>query len=87
VPPDLGGGHAITAATVGTFYRAPEQGAPPFVEVGDTVRPGQQVAIVEAMKLMIPVEAGVYGRVREVLVADVQPVEFGEPLLLLIERG
>jgi acetyl-CoA carboxylase biotin carboxyl carrier protein len=80
------GEHAVTAATVGTFYHAPTPGAPPFVAVGDVVRPGQQIAIVEAMKLMIPVESDVAGWVREVLKADGQPVEFGEPLFL-IERS
>jgi acetyl-CoA carboxylase biotin carboxyl carrier protein len=80
------GGHAVTAAIVGTFYRAPEPGAPPFVTVGDAVRTGQQLGIVEAMKLMIPVEADVDGLVREVLKGDGQPVEFGEPLFV-IEQG
>jgi acetyl-CoA carboxylase, biotin carboxylase subunit len=79
------GDHQVTAATVGTFYRAPEPGAAPFTEVGDSVRPGQQLAIVEAMKLLIPVESDVSGRVRQVLRDDGQPVEFGEPLFL-IER-
>jgi acetyl-CoA carboxylase biotin carboxyl carrier protein len=84
--PPLPGDHRVTAATVGTFYRAPEPGAPPFVEVGDPIQVGQQLAIVETMKMMIPVEADVDGRVREVLKADGQPVEFGEPLFL-IERS
>ena len=53
----------IHAPTVGVFYRAPEPGAPPFVTEGDVVSPGQQVGIVEAMKLMIPVESDRYGRV------------------------
>jgi acetyl-CoA carboxylase biotin carboxyl carrier protein len=76
-------GHWITAAMVGTFYRAPEPGAPPFVEIGDPVRIGQQLAIVEAMKLMIPVEADVGGRVSDVLKDDGEPVEFGEPLFMI----
>jgi acetyl-CoA carboxylase biotin carboxyl carrier protein len=85
---DLGGppppqGHQVTAPTVGTFYRAPERGAAPFVEVGDVVRPGQQVAILEVMKLMLPVEADCHGVVAEVLRRDGQPVEFGEPLFVL----
>jgi acetyl-CoA carboxylase biotin carboxyl carrier protein len=84
--PSPGGDHSVTAATVGIFYRAPEPGAPPFVEVGDSVHVGQQIAIVEAMKLMIPVEADVDGLVREVLKGEGQPVEFGEPLFL-IERS
>jgi acetyl-CoA carboxylase biotin carboxyl carrier protein len=90
-PAPTGGGpppgdHGVTAATVGTFYRAPEPGAPPFVEVGDPVQVGQQLAIVETMKMMIPVEADVNGRVREVLKRDGQSVEFGEALFL-IERS
>jgi acetyl-CoA carboxylase biotin carboxyl carrier protein len=78
--------HQVTAATVGTFYCRPEPGGPPFVEIGDAVRVGQQLAIVEAMKLMIPVEADVDGWVREVLKNDGEPAEFGEPLVL-IERN
>ncbi|MDA3648378.1 acetyl-CoA carboxylase biotin carboxyl carrier protein subunit [Saccharopolyspora indica] len=73
----------LCAATVGVFYRAPEPGAKPFVSEGDTIRPGQQVAIIEAMKLMIPVEADRAGTVLEVLVADGESVEHGQPLLTL----
>ncbi|OHV28921.1 acetyl-CoA carboxylase biotin carboxyl carrier protein subunit [Parafrankia soli] len=73
----------IPAHTVGVFYHAPEPGADPFVRPGDTVVAGQQVGIIEAMKLMIPVEAERGGRVREILVADTTPVEYGEPLLTL----
>ncbi|HVV12550.1 acetyl-CoA carboxylase biotin carboxyl carrier protein subunit [Amycolatopsis sp.] len=73
----------LCAGTVGVFYRAPEPGAAPFVAEGDTIRPGQQVAILEAMKLMIPVEADRAGRVVEVLVEDGTAVEHGQPLLLL----
>ncbi|OJY38495.1 MULTISPECIES: biotin/lipoyl-containing protein [unclassified Pseudonocardia] len=76
-------GHRITAPTVGVFYRAPEPGAPPFVAVGDHVRPGQQVGIVEAMKLMIPVETDRGGPVLELLCGDGDPVEFGQPLMVL----
>lgn len=79
-PPE---GQQITAPTVGTFYRAPEPGAPPFVEVGDSVRPGQQVALLEAMKLMLPVEADRDGVVIGVLKRDGQPVEFGESLFVI----
>jgi acetyl-CoA carboxylase biotin carboxyl carrier protein len=77
----------LCAGTVGTFYRAPEPGAAPFVAEGDTVRPGQQVAIIEAMKLMIPVEAERAGEVVEFLVADRAPVEYGQPLMLLREAS
>ncbi|MEV5708024.1 acetyl-CoA carboxylase biotin carboxyl carrier protein [Actinoallomurus sp. NPDC052274] len=74
---------AIEAPLVGTFYRAPSPDARPFVEVGDVVEPGRQVAIVEAMKLMNPVAADRAGRVVEVLVSDGSPVEYGEALLLI----
>jgi acetyl-CoA carboxylase biotin carboxyl carrier protein len=82
-------GHRLTAPTVGTFYCAPEPGAQPFVEVGDAIRPGQQVAILETMKLMLPVEADLGGIVIEVLKRDGEFVEFGEPLLVIepVERG
>jgi acetyl-CoA carboxylase biotin carboxyl carrier protein len=76
-------GHVVAAPTVGTFYRAPEPGAAPFVSEGDVVAAGQQIGIVEAMKLMIPVEATQAGRVEEIVCADATPVEFGAPLLVL----
>lgn len=76
-------GPTLNAATVGTFYRSPAPGAPPFVTEGDEVSPGQQVAIIEAMKLMLPVEADRGGRVVEVLVADGEGVEYGQPLFRL----
>jgi acetyl-CoA carboxylase biotin carboxyl carrier protein len=73
-------GSDIRAPIVGTFYRAAEPGATPFVSEGDQVQRGQQVGIVEAMKLMIPVEAEADGRIVAALAADGAPVEFGEPL-------
>ncbi|MFF5174589.1 acetyl-CoA carboxylase biotin carboxyl carrier protein [Micromonospora sp. NPDC000089] len=73
----------VRAPIVGTFYRAPEPGAAPFVAVGDEVRPGQVVGIVEAMKLMNEVTADRAGRVVEVLVDDGRPVEYDQPLVLL----
>jgi len=76
-------GPTLNAATVGTFYRAPAPGAPPFVAEGDEISPGQQVAIIEAMKLMLPVEAERGGRIAEVLVADGEGVEYGQPLFRL----
>ncbi|MFU8852306.1 acetyl-CoA carboxylase biotin carboxyl carrier protein [Micromonospora sp. SL1-18] len=74
---------AVRAPVVGTFYRAPEPGAAPFVAVGDVVRPGQVVGIVEAMKLMNEVTADQAGHVVEVLVSDGKPVEYDQPLLAL----
>ncbi|MEO3930635.1 biotin/lipoyl-containing protein [Micromonosporaceae bacterium B7E4] len=75
--------HCVGAPTVGLFYRAPEPGAPPFVTVGDLVRPEQQVGIVEAMKLMIPVVAERGGRVLEIVKDDGAPVEYGEGLIVI----
>lgn len=77
------GVHLITAPHVGTFYRCPEPGAEPFVVEGGTVRRGQQVGILEAMKLMNPIEADRDGRVVEILVADGVAVEFDQPLIAL----
>lgn len=73
----------LTAETVGVFYRASEPGAAPFVSEGDPVRAGQQVGIVEAMKLMIPVTASREGRVAQFLVENGEAVEHGAPLLML----
>jgi acetyl-CoA carboxylase biotin carboxyl carrier protein len=73
----------LHAPTVGVFYLAPEPNAPPFVGEGDTVVPGQQVGIVEAMKLMIPVQAETGGRVVKVLKENGEPVEYGERLFAL----
>jgi acetyl-CoA carboxylase biotin carboxyl carrier protein len=67
------------------FYRCPEPGADPFVREGDVVTTGQQIAIIEAMKLMLPVEAERAGRIVEVLKGDGEPVEYGEPLFALAE--
>lgn len=76
-------GPHVTAPAVGVFYRAPEPGADPFVAEGDTVSAGQQVAIVEAMKLMIPVEAEQPGRIVTVLKDNGEAVEYGERLFAL----
>lgn len=73
----------LCAGTVGTFYSAPEPGAKAFVTEGDTVVAGQQVGIIEAMKLMIPVESDLPGRVVEVLVDNGTSVEHSQPLMLL----
>jgi acetyl-CoA carboxylase biotin carboxyl carrier protein len=73
----------ITSPFVGTFYRAASPEAPAFIEIGQTVRKGQVLCIVEAMKLMNEIEAETSGRVVEVLVQNGQSVEFGEPLFRL----
>ncbi|MER7458704.1 acetyl-CoA carboxylase biotin carboxyl carrier protein [Micromonospora sp. NPDC126480] len=75
--------HAVRSPIVGTFYRAPEPGAAPFVAVGDRVHPGQVVGIVEAMKLMNEVTTDRAGRVAEIHVDDGQPVEYDQTLLAL----
>jgi acetyl-CoA carboxylase biotin carboxyl carrier protein len=73
----------VPSPMVGTAYRSPEPGAKPFVDVGDTVNVGQTILIVEAMKHMNEVAAPHAGRVVEVLVEDGQPVEYGEPLMII----
>ena len=75
--------HAITAPMLGTFYRAPSPGAPPFVEVGDIVEPDTIICIVEVMKLMNSIRAERRGRVVEILVENAQLVERGERLIIL----
>ncbi len=70
----------ITSPMVGTFYRAPSPGAAPFIELGDSVRKGSTLCIVEAMKLMNEIEAELDGSVSAILVDNAQPVQFGQPL-------
>lgn len=77
------GGFTVTSPMVGTAYLAPEPGAKPFVQPGDTVSEGQTLMIIEAMKVMNALPSPRAGRVVQVLVQDGQPVEFGEPLLIL----
>lgn len=76
-------GHAVKAPMVGTFYRSPAPGAKAFVEVGDTVKSGQTVCIIEAMKLLNEIECDKDGVVKAILVDNGQPVEYGEPLLIV----
>ncbi|MBW4539162.1 MAG: acetyl-CoA carboxylase biotin carboxyl carrier protein [Myxacorys chilensis ATA2-1-KO14] len=71
----------VTSPMVGTFYRSPGPDEPPFVQVGDRIRLGQTVCIVEAMKLMNELESEVSGEVVEILVQNGDPVEFGQPLM------
>ena len=66
---------------VGTFYRAPAPDEPPFVDIGDRIRTGQTVCIIEAMKLMNELEAEVSGQVAEILVENGEPVEYGQVLM------
>lgn len=74
---------AVHPPLPGTFYRSPQPGAPPFVEAGDTVGPETVVAIIETMKLMNPVHAGVAGTVEAILVDNAQPVEAGAVLMTI----
>jgi len=83
VEPPADGVVRVEAPMVGTFYRAPQPGAPPFVEEGDPVAPGQTLCILEAMKLMNEVKADVEGIVRAIAVENAQPVEFGQLLFEL----
>ena len=71
----------VLSPMVGTFYRAPAPGESPFVAVGDRVKSGQSVCIIEAMKLMNEIEAEVSGQVMEILVQNGEPVEYGQPLM------
>jgi acetyl-CoA carboxylase biotin carboxyl carrier protein len=74
---------AVKSPMVGTVYTAPEPGAAAFVKVGDSVNAGQTVLIVEAMKTMNPITAPKGGRVARILIENQQPVEFGQPLIII----
>jgi len=77
------GVHVLSSPIVGTFYRAPSPDADPFVEVGQRVKKGQVLCIVEAMKLMNEIEADADGKVVKIVPKNAQPVEFGEPLFAI----
>jgi|SRR5215470_18095884 len=76
-------GHAVKSPMVGTFYRSASPGAKPFVEVGDEVKAGDALCIIEAMKLMNEIEADRAGVVKAILVEKGQPVEYGQPLVVI----
>ncbi|WP_253451058.1 acetyl-CoA carboxylase biotin carboxyl carrier protein [Halomonas sp. Y3] len=76
-------GHAVTSPMVGTFYRSPAPGSKPFVEVGSSVKKGDTICIVEAMKMMNQIEADRDGVVEAILVEDGEPVEFDQPMLVI----
>jgi acetyl-CoA carboxylase biotin carboxyl carrier protein len=76
-------GHAVKSPMVGTFYRASAPDAKPFAEVGDTVKAGQTICIIEAMKLMNEIESDKDGVVKAILAENGQPVEYGEPLFII----
>jgi len=73
----------IRAPMVGTFYRAPSPEAPPYVEVGQIIEPGQVVCIIEAMKLMNEIKSEIRGKLVEILGENAEPVEFGQPMFIL----
>ena len=76
-------GHGVKAPMVGTFYRSPSPDAKPFIEVGQAVKEGDTICIIEAMKLMNEIEADASGVVKAILVENGQPVEYGQPLFIL----
>lgn len=76
-------GHQVTAPMVGTFYRAPSPGAKPFVEVGQQVGEGDTLCIIEAMKMLNQIEADKAGKVVAILVENGQPIEYGQPLIII----
>src|SRR5438105_11866206 len=83
-PPEAGQeGHIVKAPMVGTFYRSPSPDAKAFVEVGQAVKEGDTICIIEAMKLMNEIEADASGVVKAILVENGQPVEYGQPLFIL----
>jgi len=75
--------HVITAPMVGTFYAAPSPGAKPFVEIGDEIKVGQVLCVIEAMKMMNQIEADKAGRISSILARNGDPVEFGQPLFVI----
>ena len=77
-------GHTVKAPMVGTFYRASNPAAPVFVEVGQTVKEGEPLCIIEAMKLLNEIEADKSGVIREILVQNGEPVEYGQPLFVIV---
>jgi acetyl-CoA carboxylase biotin carboxyl carrier protein len=87
VPPQLAEaipeGHVVKSPMVGTFYRSSAPGGPAFVEVGQTVKEGDTLCIVEAMKLLNEIESDKSGVITAVLVENGQPVEYGEPLFVI----
>lgn len=76
-------GHIVKSPMVGTFYRSPSPDAKAFVEIGDSVKVGQTVCVIEAMKLLNEIEADKDGVVKAILIENGQPVEYGEPLLVI----
>ena len=80
-------GHVVTAPMVGTFYTSASPGSPPFVQVGDRVNVGDTLCIVEAMKMMNPIEAEVSGAIKSIRVQNGEPVEYGQILFVIDQRA
>ncbi len=80
-------GHAVTAPMVGTFYSAPSPGSAEFVQMGDRVNVGDTLCIVEAMKMMNPIEAEVSGTIKSIRAQSGDPVEYGQTLFMIDQRG
>ena len=76
-------GHAVKSPMVGTFYRSANPGSKPFVEVGSTIKEGEPICIIEAMKIMNEIEADISGTVTRILCENGQAVEFGQPLFII----
>jgi acetyl-CoA carboxylase biotin carboxyl carrier protein len=76
-------GHVVKAPMVGTFYRSPSPDAKAFIEVGQSIKEGQTICIIEAMKLMNEIESDASGVVKAILVENGQPVEYGQPLFII----
>ena len=76
-------GHSVNSPMVGTFYTASAPGVPDFVKVGDTVQEGETICIIEAMKILNQIESDKSGVVKAILVQNAQPVEFGQPLVVI----
>ncbi|MEX5745043.1 acetyl-CoA carboxylase biotin carboxyl carrier protein [Massilia sp. X63] len=76
-------GHVVKSPMVGTFYRSSAPGAPAFVEVGQSIKQGDTLCIIEAMKLLNEIDADVAGTITKILVENGQPVEFGQPLFVI----
>jgi acetyl-CoA carboxylase biotin carboxyl carrier protein len=76
-------GHVVKSPMVGTFYRAPAPDAKPFIDVGGTVKEGQTICVIEAMKLMNEIESDAAGTIKAILVENGQPVEYGQALFII----
>ena len=75
--------HIIKSPMVGTFYRAPSPEAPPYIDMGDMIKKGDVICIIEAMKIMNEIESDVKGKIEEVLISNEDPVEYNQPLFLV----